>query len=113
MEKVTRKVALTMISGALKEMKTLGYEPTKVVLFGSFAKGLQQLHSDIDLAIWDARFTGSISQDMIALTPVKLKFPRIEFHTYHSSETTDSDPFISEIMEHGIALQMTSEGTPA
>ncbi len=112
MEKVTRKAALAMITEALKEMKRLGYAPTKVVLFGSFAKGLQKLHSDIDLAIWDARFTGSLSQDMIELTPVKLKFPRIEFHTYHSSETAESDPFIGEIMEHGIVLQLT-QGIPA
>ena len=104
MEKVTRKTAIALATDALKEMKTLGYSPTRVILFGSFAKGNQHEHSDIDLAVWDHRFTGSLHKDIVGLVPVKLKFPRIEFHTYHSSETEETDPFIEEIIRQGIAI---------
>ncbi|MCU0420150.1 MAG: nucleotidyltransferase domain-containing protein [Cyclobacteriaceae bacterium] len=105
MEKITRKAALKSAMDALAEMRKLGYSPSKAVLFGSFAKGTQRPHSDIDLAIWDARFTGSLSLDSPGLFSVKMKFPRIEFHTYHTSHTIENDPFIEEILQTGINLE--------
>jgi predicted nucleotidyltransferase len=101
----TRKSLKPIIHEFILDLKSKGYNPSKVVLFGSYAKGHPREHSDIDLAIWDDKFTGCIPQDVESLIKLKVKFPSLlELHTYHSSETEDSDPFIGEIEKHGILI---------
>ena len=87
-------------------MKVRGYKPSRAILFGSFAKGLQHEYSDIDLAVWEPSFIGSISLDMVKLAPIKIKYPRIEFHTFQSNETVETNPFIEEILNGGITLEI-------
>ena len=61
------------------------------------------------LAIWDEKFTGCIPLDVESLIKLKVKFPSLlELHTYHASETVDSDPFIGEIEKHGILIDPQS-----
>ncbi len=101
----TRKSLKNIIQEFILELKSKGYNPSKVVLFGSYAKGRPHEHSDIDLAVWDEKFTGCIPLDVESLIKLKVKFPSLlELHTYHSSETTESDPFIGEIEKHGILI---------
>jgi uncharacterized protein len=102
----TRKSLKIIIHEFILELKSKGYNPSKVVLFGSYAKGRPHEHSDIDLAIWDDKFTGCIPLDVESLIKLKIKFPTLlELHTYHSSETVESDPFIGEIEKHGILME--------
>ena len=103
----TRKSLKNIIQEFILELKSKGYNPSKVVLFGSYAKGRPHEHSDIDLAVWDEKFTGCIPLDVESLIKLKVKFPSLlELHTYHSSETVDSDPFIGEILAHGIRIEL-------
>ena len=102
----TRKYLKTLITEFVLDLKSKGYNPSKVVLFGSYAKGNPRDHSDIDLAIWDEKFTGCAPIDVEAILKSKVKFPTLlELRTYHSSETEESDPFIGEIMKHGILFE--------
>jgi uncharacterized protein len=101
----TRRALKIIIQDFVLELKSKGFNPTKVVLFGSYAKGHPREHSDIDLAIWDEKFTGCTPLDVEALIKMKIKFPSLlELHTYHSAETMESDPFIGEIEKHGISI---------
>lgn len=101
----TRKSLKIIIQEFILELRSKGYNPSKVVLFGSYAKGSPHEHSDIDLAIWDEKFTGCIPLDIESLLKMKVKFPTLlELHTYHSTETVESDPFIGEIEKHGILI---------
>ena len=101
----TRKSLKIIIQEFILELKVKGYNPSKVVLFGSYAKGHPHEYSDIDLAIWDEKFTGCIPLDIESLLKMKVKFPTLlELHTYHSTETVESDPFIGEIEKHGILI---------
>lgn len=101
----TRKSLKNIIYEFVLELKSKGYNPSKVILFGSYAKGQPHQHSDIDLAVWDEKFTGCIPMDVESLIKLKVKFPSLlELHTYHSSETVESDPFIGEIEKHGILI---------
>lgn len=101
----TRKSLKIIIQEFILELRSKGYNPSKVVLFGSYAKGSPHQHSDIDLAIWDEKFTGCIPLDIESLLKMKVKFPTLlELHTYHSTETVESDPFIGEIEKHGILI---------
>lgn len=105
----TRKSLKIIIHEFIHELKNKGYNPSKVILFGSYAKGRPREHSDIDLAIWDEKFTGCIPLDVESLIKLKVKFPSLlELHTYHASETVDSDPFIGEIEKHGILIDPQS-----
>ncbi len=101
----TRKSLKKIIDEFILELRSKGYNPSKVVLFGSYAKGHPHEHSDIDLAIWDEKFTGCVPMDVESLIKLKVKFPTLlELHTYHSSETVESDPFIGVIEKHGILI---------
>lgn len=101
----TRKNLKNTIDNFIIELKSKGYNPSRVVLFGSYAKGNPHEHSDIDLAIWDDKFTGCAPIDVEAMLKIKIKFPgQLELHTYHSSETTATDPFIGEIEKQGILI---------
>lgn len=101
----TRKSLKTIIRAFILELKSKGYNPSKVVLFGSYAKGHPHEHSDIDLAIWDEKFTGCIPMDIESLIKLKVKFPTLlELHTYHASETAETDPFIGVIEKEGILM---------
>jgi predicted nucleotidyltransferase len=55
---VTIRAAKEKVKSLLTELRTVGYAPTRAVLFGSVAKGRAHAYSDIDVAVWDERFTG-------------------------------------------------------
>ena len=101
---VTRKIAIDTIQRFVNDLKESGYNPTSVILFGSVAKGKAQKHSDIDVAIWDQKFTGCLPVDIDKLLSIKIKYPRLELHTFHSSETKESNPFIGEILKKCISI---------
>jgi uncharacterized protein len=102
----TRKAVREITTGFITELKAKGFSPTKAILFGSYAKGRPHEHSDIDLAIWDEKFTGCLPLDIELLHDAKRKFhPLLEVHTFHTSDTLDTNPFIGEILKNGIALE--------
>ncbi len=104
---LTRKDLRKNIQQFIEELKTKGYHPSKVVLFGSYAKGRAHEYSDVDLAIWDEKFSGCAPFDVEKLLKDKVKLPsRFELHTYHTSETVDSNPFVGEILSHGISFEV-------
>jgi uncharacterized protein len=103
----TRKAVIKIIRDFVLDLKQHGYNPTKVILFGSYAKGTPHTHSDIDLAIWDHSFTGARPIDVENIIKKKIKRPPLlELHTFHSSDTPETDPFIGEILNHGIPIDI-------
>ena len=108
MEAVTRKAGIRISQSFVREMKEKGHPVDKAILFGSVAKGLNSEQSDIDLAIWGSNFTGCLSEDIVLFASIRIKYPRLEVHTFHSSETADTNPFIGEILNHGIPIEVPS-----
>ncbi len=104
----TRKALIKHIESFLVELIAAGYDPTKVILFGSYANGSPTEMSDIDLAVWDARFTGSGTVDVTPIASIISKHQRIELHPFAEGETEEINPFISEIVKKGIRLQIPS-----
>jgi hypothetical protein len=101
---VTRKALMEKISGLLKDLKGVGYSPSRVVLFGSYAKGNPHAYSDIDLAIWDKHFIGCGTVDIVPIVSIVSRYPGLENHTFAEDETKESNPFIEEILKHGIEI---------
>lgn len=74
----------------------------EVYLFGSYANGIADKYSDIDIAIVSDEFEGSRFWDKKKLNKYLLNFSSdIEIHPFNSEDFKDSDPFVTEIKRTG------------
>ena len=108
---LTRNAAIKMVENFAKEINQQGINLRKVILFGSFAKGLQHEWSDIDVALVADDFTGVGILDTPRFSSIGIKNPyyRIEPKTYSTDYFQESDPFIEEIKKTGIEIKIPSE----
>ena len=88
----------------LEELKNFGYSPKKVILFGSMAKGTMHEYSDIDLAIWDDKFLGSITIDTQPIIKLLVKYSNVEVHSFNSKTDKNINPFVEVIEREGIEI---------
>ncbi|MEO8148993.1 MAG: nucleotidyltransferase domain-containing protein [Bacteroidia bacterium] len=98
---LNRKTAIETATGFINDLRLLGYNPTQAWLFGSVVSDTAHLNSDIDLALWDEKFTGVHYLDGDKIKKLLLKYKLIEFHPYPSTISEKEDPFIGEIMKTG------------
>ena len=103
---VNRSIAIEQIYRLLADLVEQGYQPTKACLFGSVATGTQHAYSDIDLAVWDGRFTGCLTIDYEPIKRILSQYPLIELHTFSSTDDKKSNPWAAEILAHGIPLDI-------
>lgn len=99
---LTRKTLNQRISDFVTDLKLAGYSPTRVVLFGSYAKGKPNELSDIDLAVWDKKFTGCGTADIEPIASIVSKYPLLELHPFSEEDTENNNPFVKEILTHGV-----------
>ncbi len=78
----------------IKDLRAEGFNPSRALLFGSVAKGTVHALSDIDVALWDRKFTGCRPLDYEVLVKFLRNYPRMELHTFQEDETADDNPFI-------------------
>lgn len=104
---VTRSSAIKQIRQLVAALVERGYHPSAAYLFGSVAKGTAHEYSDIDLALWDKQFTGSLIIDYEPIKRILTRFPRLELHTFPAGEDESDNPFIGEIKKHGILIDLT------
>lgn len=100
----TIRIAKQIVQKLIADLRENGFDPTRVILFGSVAKGKAHTQSDIDVAIWDENFTGCRPIDIESIVKILHRYPRVEVHTYSSVETGESNPFIKEIEKTGIEI---------
>jgi predicted nucleotidyltransferase len=98
---LNRKNAIETAALFIADLKLLGYNPTQAWLFGSVVNGTAHTYSDIDLAIWDNKFTGVLHLDGEKIKRLLLKYKLIELHSFPASLTENEDPFIGEIRKTG------------
>ena len=101
---VTVGAAKEKIKKLIFALQKEGYNPSRAILFGSVAKHRANPYSDIDLALWDDKFTGCAPIDYESIVHILRNFSGIELHTFHASETAGTNPFIEEIEKTGIGL---------
>lgn len=94
-----------MIQSLVSDLEAVGYQPKQIVLFGSYAKGRPHTHSDVDVAIWDDRFTGCGTADIAPIASIVSRYPRLELHTFGPDDTTDNNPFVGEVLKYGIPIK--------
>lgn len=96
-----KKIILKFIEEAKKDDISIVH----AVLFGSYARGTNNELSDIDLAVVSDDFKGVKFYDSKKLNKAMLRTSiDIETHTYRPEEFTEDDPFVAEILKHGIRI---------
>ncbi|MCL2722613.1 MAG: nucleotidyltransferase domain-containing protein [Treponema sp.] len=77
----------------------------KVYLYGSYAKGIEQEHSDIDLCFFSKAFETKRNLDVLTeLFYLKIKYDKdilIEPNAFPLSELHNDNPFVKEILRTG------------
>ncbi len=104
---VNRTIAIKQVYQLLGDLVEIGYQPSLAFLFGSVAKGTQHAHSDIDLAVWDSRFTGCLTIDYEPIKHILTKYPLIELHTFSLEDDRKSNPWVAEILANGQLLDIS------
>lgn len=101
---VTQQTAISTAKAFVEECNSIGLTFDKVMLFGSFAKGLTHEGSDIDLLLVSRKFTDDIFANLKHYNKVNIRYPLIETHPYPYQQFIDGDEFISQIVKEGIEI---------
>ena len=80
------------------------FNPERVILFGSYAKGTSHEDSDIDMAIiFDSLY--DVFDTQVELLKLRRQFDiRIEPHPFIESNFNLSHPLAKEILNHGVEI---------
>jgi predicted nucleotidyltransferase len=111
MAKQTRlnKAEISKIDKFVQMLKQQGISVSRVILFGSCAKGRTHADSDIDVAVVSTQFGQDISEEMMLLRKIALKVDsRIEPVPFCPEDLDDNfSTLAQEIRRYGIDLGIT------
>jgi uncharacterized protein len=97
-----KQIIYQKINEYIKQLKNNRIGIWRLYLYGSFAKGTQRPHSDIDLAIFlDKEDIDGLKDD---LELMKLRWDidlDIEPHAFARTDFDETDPYIKEIITTG------------
>jgi len=105
-KKHLKKSEIDNIHKFVQLLKQQGVSVSKVVLFGSHAKGKANPDSDIDVAIVSTQFGRDIAEEMMLLRKIALKVDsHIEPVPLSPDDLNDNySTFAQEIRRHGINI---------
>ncbi len=94
-----------LINKFIYELEATNIHVQKAVLFGSYARGTNDKWSDIDIAIVSDNFVGNRYYDNEKIRKAKFATSfELEPLTYRPEEFNESNPFVREILRHGISI---------
>ncbi len=86
----------------LKRLNENGIRPDKVYIFGSFAKGIENELSDIDVAVISSDLSDDRFKERIRLMKIAYDIDsRIEPVPFNSNTFVEEDPLVWEIIKTG------------
>ena len=100
----SKSAGIKYVKEYLRVVKANNIKVDRAILFGSYAKNKANRFSDIDLAIITNIFNQDPLKNRSILTPINIKFTKIEPHTFTIKDFKKSDPFIEEILKTGIEI---------
>ena len=77
------------------------FDLQKVILFGSYAKGINRNDSDIDIAVVFSDYNNRLDRQIELMKLTRMVDTRIEPHPFKETEFKISNPFVNEIMMYG------------
>jgi predicted nucleotidyltransferase len=101
-----KKKDLCSINKYIALLKQEGIDVSKVILFGSYAKGTAKPESDIDIAIISSQFGKNNLKEMMLLRRIALKIDsHIEPLPFSPKEINDRySALAQEILKYGISI---------
>ena len=81
---------------------------TKIILFGSYAKGNFNEESDIDIAVIFNDYSSLIDMQLELMRLRRKIDSRIEPHPFRESEFDSSNPLVNEIIKYGQEIIITA-----
>jgi predicted nucleotidyltransferase len=104
-----KKAEIGKIHKFVQLLEQQGVSISKVILFGSYAKGRANPDSDIDIVIVSTQFGQDIAEEMMLLRKIALKVDsHIEPVPLCPEDLNDNySTFAQEIKRHGIDIGLT------
>jgi uncharacterized protein len=102
---VTQEAAIKMVEEFASEVKSLGVDLKRVILFGSVAANRQHEYSDIDVALVADDFSGVGFIDMKRFVKALRKHYTIQPRTFATQDFEQGDAFVEEIVKTGIEIK--------
>jgi len=101
-----KKNELNLINGYINLLKEEGVDISRVILFGSYAKGTAKPESDIDIAIISSQFGKNNLKEMMFLRRIALKIDsHIEPLPFSPNDINDRySAVVQEIIKYGITI---------
>jgi len=84
------------------------YNYSKIILFGSYAKGNFNEDSDIDIAVIFKDYSSLIDMQLELMRLRRKIDSRIEPHPFRESEFNSSNPLVNEIIKYGQEINITA-----
>ncbi|MDP2362456.1 MAG: nucleotidyltransferase domain-containing protein [Ignavibacteria bacterium] len=101
---LNKATAIEQVKNFLNDLKNIGLELNKAILFGSSARDEMNEWSDIDLMLVSDKFTLNVFENIRLYSKINVKYPDIDTHPYPTDYFMSSDPFIEEIKRTGIEI---------
>jgi predicted nucleotidyltransferase len=101
---VTSTDAKTIAQQFVEACRKEGIPVREAILFGSYAKGIADTNSDIDLALVSDSFDNNIIKNSEQTALVNYRFADIEVHHFSPDEFERDTPFVNEIKRTGIKI---------
>ncbi len=100
------KKALREVEEYSKALKNGGIKVVKLILFGSYAKGLNKPWSDVDLGVVSPDFGKNYFDELVKLQQLRSdKTLLIDPHPFNPSDLTDRwNPLVCEVIATGVKL---------
>jgi len=89
-------------------LKDAGIDVKRLLVYGSFAKGAPQEHSDIDVCVVSPELGEDITAEMVRLNTLAHRIdPRIEVVPYSPADlAVEEDPLAHEITKYGKEVEI-------
>ena len=89
----------------------LKYDYKKIILFGSYAKGVFNEDSDIDIAVILKDYNNLMDTQLNLMRLRRKIDSRIEPHPFRESDFNITNPIVSEIMKYGKEIIINDHNT--
>ena len=104
---LTQDAAIETVLNYARDIQNEGITLRSAILYGSYAKGTQHEHSDIDVALVADEFSGLPEDHYLFpyMGSIRKLYTLIEAKTYPTKYFLEGDPFIEEITKTGIKIK--------
>ncbi|MDR1950750.1 MAG: nucleotidyltransferase domain-containing protein, partial [Bacteroidales bacterium] len=80
------------------------FDYQKIILFGSYAMDSARKDSDIDIAVVFSDFDNRLDRQVELMKLTRQIDTRIEPHPFREKDFVNSNPFVNEIVSHGMVV---------